>query len=206
MKKLYFITIGFFVTLMVCFMIIGSIKEYPSQYCISHVEMQRVEIEDSYGEKSKDSSLTNYYILSIVLDNAKIKKTISDCQPYDEGIADPVKSLDILDKQGHNMNEQLRCVQIINGFSYAEVSFDSYYRCTATEALQYVPEIINHLSEKSGQKMHNYSVLLACNKADIPQNGTLHLGKGKVNFKVKNAPIRLSVNGLTIKGASFHIN
>lgn len=30
MKKLYFITIGFFVTLMVCFMIIGSIKEYPS--------------------------------------------------------------------------------------------------------------------------------------------------------------------------------
>ena len=122
MKKLYFITIGFFVTLMVCFMIIGSIKEYPSQYCISHVEMQRVEIEDSYGEKSKDSSLTNYYILSIVLDNAKIKKTISDCQPYDEGIADPVKSLDILDKQGHNMNEQLRCVQIINGFSYAKVS------------------------------------------------------------------------------------
>lgn len=214
MKLLTMITI---IVLMAFFVISGKIKVYPTQYSVSNIEMQKIEMIGLESDDSMATQIPTFYIITIKLNDENIKRTLSESKPYKDGIVDKVQKISILDIHGRDVSNKLKSVPYFNKIPFESIYFASsdFYKLPYfhTKSLSDLAQIINKPEKCIGkasydffEKKYDYCNIVAFYGKVLPTKIMLNTRMRKMNVLINQTPLKVKLGALKVQGSSFQIN
>lgn len=182
--------------------------EVPCNFIVEAVEMQRIEVEGLNASNGRNLDSTAFYMVNISLkDGDRVSWNESDTL-FQIGIKDTIKSIEILNADGHDI-----CKSIEGVNTYKKLPYDLLFvedkplgfghACSQTKDIKTFVKTINrmrmdvnaeyYVEVKNDINEYEYPAIFSCNKSiSLPKMLIIKLNSGIVKCHVNNTPLKMA--------------